>query len=228
VTLAVALTGTWNQLFMLCAPAVALALLTLSGGSNPLLQTVALIGLVSFVAAIALFAAAFSGEDVARWVGNLAARFATAGLRLVRRAPVTWTGEALADFRRRAVGLLRRRWWILTIATAAGHLTVFLVLLTCLRTLGVSSAQVTLVEVFAAWTLVRLLGSIPATPGGLGIVELGLTSALVGFGGNNAGVVAAVLLYRFLTMVPTMVLGLLAAPAARRLRARPAAALSEK
>jgi uncharacterized membrane protein YbhN (UPF0104 family) len=33
---------------------------------------------------------------------------------------------------------------------------------------------------------------------------------LVGFGGNNAGVVAAVLVFRFLTVVPTLVLGLIA------------------
>jgi uncharacterized membrane protein YbhN (UPF0104 family) len=33
---------------------------------------------------------------------------------------------------------------------------------------------------------------------------------LVGFGGNNAGVVAAVLVFRFLTVVPTLVLGLVA------------------
>jgi uncharacterized membrane protein YbhN (UPF0104 family) len=33
---------------------------------------------------------------------------------------------------------------------------------------------------------------------------------LVGFGGDNAEVVAAVLVYRFLTIVPTLVLGLLA------------------
>jgi uncharacterized membrane protein YbhN (UPF0104 family) len=38
-----------------------------------------------------------------------------------------------------------------------------------------------------------------------------LTGTLVGFGGSNAGVVAAVLVYRFLTIVPTLVLGLMAA-----------------
>ncbi len=73
-------------------------------------------------------------------------------------------------------------------------------------------------EAFAAWTIVRLLGSLPFTPGGIGVVELGLTGALVGFGGDNAGVVAAVLLYRFLTMVPTLVLGVAAAAVWRRLR----------
>jgi uncharacterized membrane protein YbhN (UPF0104 family) len=51
------------------------------------------------------------------------------------------------------------------------------------------------------------MGLIPLTPGGLGVVELGVTTALVGFGGGNAKVVAAVLLYRFATIVPTLVFG---------------------
>jgi uncharacterized membrane protein YbhN (UPF0104 family) len=50
---------------------------------------------------------------------------------------------------------------------------------------------------------------------GIAIVELSLTAALVGFGGDNAGVVAAVLVYRFLTIVPKIALGLLAAAAWR-------------
>ena len=64
----------------------------------------------------------------------------------------------------------------------------------------------------------RLLGSIPITPGGLGVVELGLTTALVGFGGNQVEVVAAVLVYRFLTIVPTLGIGLLAGVTWKRYR----------
>ena len=218
VTLAVALTGVWNQLFLLGAPAVALALLTLAGGSNTLLQTVAVIGLVVFLVALVAFAGALSSDGAARWVGDAAARITSWGLRLIRRRPVAWDGESLVAFRRQAVGLLGRRWWLLTLATIAGQMSVFLVLVTCLRTLGVSESQVTLTEAFAAWTLVRLLGSLPITPGGLGVVELGLTGALVGFGGRNDAVVAAVLLYRALTILPTLVLGLIAGALWRRLR----------
>jgi uncharacterized protein (TIRG00374 family) len=87
---------------------------------------------------------------------------------------------------------------------------VFLVLLVALRALGVPGSEVTVVEAFAAWSLSRLLGTIPITPGGIGVIELSLTATLVGFGGNNAGVVAAVLVYRFLTIIPTIVVGLLA------------------
>jgi putative heme transporter len=104
----------------------------------------------------------------------------------------------------------------LTFATLAGQLTVFGVLLASLRTLGVEGGEVTLVEAFAAWSVVRLLGSLPITPGGIGIVEVGLTTALVGFGGDRAEVVAAVLVYRFLTVVPTLVLGLALGPSVRR------------
>ena len=105
---------------------------------------------------------------------------------------------------------------MLTLATLVGQLSVFLVLLACLRALGVGPGEVSVIEAFAGWSLARVLGSIPITPGGLGLVELGLTTVLVGFGGNHAGVVAAVLLYRFLTIVPTLVLGAVAAATWRR------------
>src|SRR6185503_13975761 len=128
-----------------------------------------------------------------------------------------WGGGNVERVRVDVVDILQRRWHLLTLATLAGSLTVFVVLLVSLRALGVSSAEVSVIEAFAAWALARLLGSIPITPGGIGIVELSLTAALIGFGGNNAGVVAAVLVFRFLTIVPTLVLGTVAAAVWRRL-----------
>lgn len=218
VTLAVTLTGVWNQLFMLGAPAVALALLTLHGESNQALLIVSLIGLVVFALALAGLVAALLSERLARRLGAVAARVVSRLLRLIRRKPVRWGGESLVRFRAQGVGLLRRRWLWLTLATCAGQLSVFAVLVVCLRTLGVDASQVTFTEAFAGWTFVRLLGSLPITPGGIGIVELGLTGALVGFGGANDPVVAAVLLYRVLTVLPTLVLGLVAGALWRRLR----------
>jgi uncharacterized protein (TIRG00374 family) len=120
-------------------------------------------------------------------------------------------------FRAQAIGLLRRRWHVLTLGTLTGQLTVFVLFLVSLRVLDVSAGEVNGIEAFAAWSLVRLLGSLPITPGGIGVVEVGLTTALVGFGGDNAEVVAAVLLYRFLSIVPTLLLGLAAGVIWRRL-----------
>ena len=210
IALAVSLTGVWNQFAMLGFPIVALALLTLQHERNSLLETVAVIGLVVFVAAVAAFAVGLSTPKLAFKVGELARRISNFGLRLIRRGPVKWTADSFVTFRHDAIQLLRHRWHWLTLATLAGQLTVFLVMLVSLRVTGVSSHDVSLIEAFAAWSIVRLLGSLPVTPGGLGIVEVGLTGALVGFGGANAEVVAAVLVYRVMTIVPTLLLGLLA------------------
>ena len=219
VALAAALTGIWNQFALLGFPVIALALLTLQQEQNAALQTVAVVGLAVFVVAAAGFAVGLSTPQLARYVGNTAARLANRSLRILRRKPVGWTGESFVRFRDEAVHLLRRRWHVLTFATLAGQLSVFVVFLVSLRVVGVSASEVSGAEAFAAWSLVRLLGSLPITPGGLGVVEVGLVAALVGFGGANAEVVAAVLIYRFLTIVPTLILGLLAGATWRRLKA---------
>jgi uncharacterized protein (TIRG00374 family) len=210
VGLAVAVTGVWNQFANLIFPIVALAMLTAVNERHPALQTAAFIGVVVLAVAIGAFALALSSPRRARQVGELAARVVNRFRRLLRRPPVLWGGESLAAFRGRTLDLLRRRWHVLTVATLAGHLTVFLVLVVCLRTIGIPASEVSLVEAFAAWALVRILGALPLTPAGLGFVELGLTGALVAFGASNADAVAATLLYRFLTVTPTLVLGLAA------------------
>jgi putative heme transporter len=210
ITLAIAVTGIWNQFAMLGFPILALALLTAANEKHALLQTVAFIGLAVFVLTAGGFAAGLASPRIANWVGDLAARIVNRLLRIVRRGPVTWNGQSFVSFRNDAVGLLARRWHVLTLATLAGHATVFTLFLVSLRVLDVTPGQVSAIEAFAAWSLIRLLGAIPITPGGIGIVEVGFTTLLVGFGGDNAEVVAAVLVYRFLTIVPTLVLGLLA------------------
>jgi uncharacterized protein (TIRG00374 family) len=210
VALAVAVTGVWNQFANLAFPIIALALLTAQNEKHPALETAAIVGVVVLVVAIAAFALALSSEAQARRIGNLVARLAVRIGRVVRRE-IRWSGDGLVRFRARALVLLRRRWHVLTLATLAGHLTVFLLLLACLRTVGVDSGEVTLVEAFAAWALVRILGALPLTPGGIGFVEVGLSGALVAFGASNADAVTATLIYRALTVLPTLGLGLLAA-----------------
>jgi putative heme transporter len=216
IALGATLVGIWNQLFTLGAPALAVGLLALTGGDTAALTTVAFLSLGVFLAVIGGLAGALASDRGAKWVGDKTARIVSRTLRLVRRGPVNWAGADVVRLRGETVHVLGRRWIFLTLATFVGQITVFLVLLVSLRTLGVPASEVSLLEAFAAWSLARVLGSLPITPGGLGVVELGLTSALVGFGGANANVVAAVLLYRFLTVVPTLVVGLAAGAAWRK------------
>ena len=218
VARAVTLTGLWNQFLNLSFPIVAVFLLSTTGGDSRVLSLAAFVGTAVLGVVVAGLVVVLASKRLAEDIGDLAARLANRALGKVRRGPVSWGGQAFERFRREAGELLRRRWLALTAVSLAGSLTVFLVLVLSLRALDVPASQVTVVEAFAAWSLVRLLGTIPITPGGIGIIELGLTGALIGFGGDNTAVVAAVLVYRFLTMVPTLVVGLLAATTWRRHR----------
>ncbi len=213
---AVTLTGLWNQFLNLLYPIVAVFLLAITHQQTAALATFAFVGVAVLGIVVAGFVVILLSNRLANDLGDVAARFANWALGKVRRGPVGWGGPSFERFREDAGDFLERRWHLLTLSALAGSMSVFAILLVSLRALDVPASQVNLVEAFAAWALVRLLGTIPITPGGIGIIELGLTGTLLGFGGNNAGVVAAVLVYRFLTMVPTLVLGLLTAFTWRR------------
>jgi uncharacterized protein (TIRG00374 family) len=208
---AVTLTSLWNQFLNLSFPIIAVFLLAITGAQTAALATVAFVGAAVLGVVLATFVVVLVSSRLANDLGDLVARLANWSLGKVRRGPVKWSGASFERFRRDAGDFLARRWHLLTLAALAGSLTVFVVLLVSLRAFDVPASEVSLVEAFAAWSLARILGSIPITPGGIGVIELGLTGALLGFGGNNAGVVAAVLVYRFLTMVPTLILGLISA-----------------
>jgi uncharacterized protein (TIRG00374 family) len=197
----------WNILANIGFAVTGVGLLELSGESNSLLTTAALIGVVVGAVLAVVIALILRDERYAFSIGRFAERVANGLRALFRRPPVTGWPARLAAFRDEAIGLVRRRWWQLTLATLAGHLTVALVLLVALRAVGVHTSDVSLAEVFASWALIRIVTTIPITPGGLGVVELGLTGALVSFGGHRVDVVAAVLLYRALTYVPPIAVG---------------------
>ena len=216
VAVTVAVTGVWNQLIIFGSPPFALALLALIGKHDSILRSFAIVGVVVFGVGLGLFAGGLASAELARWFGDTTARVVSRLLRLVRRGPVGFRGETLVRFRRDALDLLRTRWHVLTLGALAGQLSVFFVLYVTVRVIGIGSGTLLGLEVFAAWSVAKLLGSLPITPGGIGVVELGLTSLLVGFGGPKAKVVAAVLVYRFLTVVPTLVLGLVSAVTWRR------------
>lgn len=216
VTRAITLTGLWNQFLNLTFPILAVFLLTALGESAPALATAAFIGVAVLGVVIAGFVLILVSDRLALDLGNVAARVTSWALGKVRRGPVSWNGESFERFRAEAGDFLERRWHLLTLAALAGNLTVFALLVVSLRAMGVDPGQVSLVEAFASWSFVRIISTIPITPGGIGVIELGLTGMLVGFGGKNAAVVAAVLVFRFLTTVPTLLLGLAAAFTWRR------------
>lgn len=203
--------GVWNQFVKLGMPIVALALLALSGTATPALAAAAGVGIVLLAAALVAFGLVLRGESLAARVGMVLQRLLAGPARLVRRRPPTGLAAGLVDFRTRAAGTLHRRGWLITLATVVSHGTLWLVLLSSLRACGVSNAEVPWQETLAAFAFVRLLTALPVTPGGLGVVELGLTGPLAaGLDVDGAARVAAgVLLFRALTYALPIPLGAL-------------------
>jgi uncharacterized membrane protein YbhN (UPF0104 family) len=209
ITLSLLVQGVWNNFVKLGMPVVALGLLVVSGDGAGGLATAAVVGLVVLVLAVAGFAFGLSGERRAARLGRALASVAEAVRRVVRRpGRPDWERGAVA-FRAEAITLLRGRWHWLTASTLVSHLSLFLVLLLALRHVGVSESEVSWVEALAAFALVRLLSAFPLTPGGLGVVELGLAAALVLAGGEETPVVAAVLVFRVLTFLLPIPIGAL-------------------
>lgn len=216
VVTAVTVTGLWSQVSTFIFPVIAMVALAAQGTTSTSLRTAALIGAAISLSAITLVSALLWREAAAVRVGNALARALNGARRFARRSNVSWGGTNVAAHRADLLRLLRRRWIALTIATLANQLTGYVMLDVSVRALGIGRGQLTVTETFAAWSIGRLLGSLPITPGGIGVVELGLTGALVAFGGPRAPVVAAVLLYRAASIFPTLLLGLLAGATWRR------------
>ena len=211
VTLAVSVTTLWSQFATFGFPVLAIGLLAVDGGHQSMLVPVALAGLAVIALLAAALVAVLWSPRFAQRLGDRAARLATRLRGIVHKEPAHWHGSDLVRFRSEAIELLRHRWLALTATTLVNQLTVFVVLVVSMRALGITRSEADVIEAFAAWSLVRALGSIPITPGGLGVQEVALTGALVGFGAHNAQAVAATLLYRALTYAPSVVLGLIAA-----------------
>ena len=224
IGLSVVLSGLWNTFVKLGLPVIALALLAMQGGVAPGLLASTLVGVAVLVVTVAGYGLMLRSRRFARWAGELLGRGATALRRLVRKPPVKAWGEAAVRLRHETLDLVRTRWFSLTGASVISHLALYLVLLLSLRFVGVPEVDVTWIEVLGAFAFIRLLTALPITPGGLGVVELGLSAALVVAGGDRGAVVAAVLLYRAVTWLPTVPAGIASYVAWRRRRGSPATA----
>ena len=221
---AVALTGIWSQVMIFLYPLVGAVLVLASGNvSTSSLLIAGASGAAGAVVA-ALAVAALRSRSTALRLGDLAGRVGARVAHLLRRTAPAWSGEALVRVREERLADLRKRWLVLTASTLGNQLTAFLIFDLSLRAVGVPVASITPSESFLAWAIGRVISSLPLTPGGIGFVELGMIGTLVGFGAPRAHVVAAVLLYRALVILPTLLVGAVALVA---FRIKPTAAVAE-
>lgn len=148
-------------------------------------------GVAIFLLLFALGAASVASDAPLRWVG----RAVQAVRNRVRRgaAPLTGLPKRLLHERDRIVGRLGPRWKRALAATTGRWAFDYCTLLAALAAVGSRPPPALVLLAFCA---AQLLSQIPATPGGLGFVEAGLTATL-GLAGVSAGdAVLATLAYR--------------------------------
>ena len=204
-------TGIWNNFVKLGMPVLALALLALDGELTPARVTAAAIGIIVLISAVVLFGLLLRSDRLARAIGQGVGHVVNWGRKLLRREPIERWGHRSSEFRTDTIGLLRHRWLWLTVATLLSHISLYLVLLVALRHVGVSQEELSWIAVLAAFAFVRLISALPLTPGGVGVVELGYAAVMtIGLDDiTSAQVVAAILVFRAVTYLLPIPLGLI-------------------
>ncbi len=206
VTLAILVSGVWNVFVKLALPVIAIVLLLTSGSDTGRLVIPAIIGVVALVTAIAALALIMRSEVLATAVGRIGQRLMTPVGRRIHRFAELDIERSVLDFRHHSIGLLRGHWLGITTWVAMFTIIQYLLLLACVRSIGLDTHELGWIEVFAAFAFARLLEAIPITPSGVGFVETGAAATLIAFGGNAEAATAAVFLFRgftYLLEIPT-------------------------
>lgn len=160
---------------------------------------------VVLVGSVAFWGVVLNSERVATWTVATSQRWwSKVGSRSGRSSSFD-PGAAMIELRESLHSIGRRPWGLL-VRTSVAQICSAVILLVALRGLGVGTELGTL-EFARVYFVVSLLSSLVPVPGGLGVVEAGLTGALVAAGVQPAAALAGVLVYRLLTYVAPIVFG---------------------
>lgn len=201
-------TGVWNTMVKFGLPVVALVAVAATGEFEGSWVGLTLFGLGALGFVVAAGAFVLRAETSTRRVGARLDRLFAVSIGRLRRRPTdieTW----LARMRGQVLDLIHTTGYRITAAAVVSHLSLYLVLVITLRSVGVSEAEASWAKVLAGFAFIRLLSAIPITPGGVGVVELGYVGFLAtgAAAGLDAQIAAAVLVFRAVTYVLPIALG---------------------
>ena len=168
------------------------------------------VAILTVIAAVVLASAAFwllvlRSERLESWATDRLRRMWTRVARRVPSIEVHDPAAGVGEVRRELHRIALRPWGLLA-RTVLAQLCGSLILLVALRSLGVGDELGT-TEFFRVFYLAHLASTFAPTPGGVGVVEAGMTGALMAAGVDTTTALAGVLVYRFLTYVVPIVFG---------------------
>ena len=174
ISTAVVATGIWNLGFKFGLPIVAVTLVLLTGQNTAGTLALAALGVVIIVIAGIVIWLTLRDDRSAQAVGRLGDRVVNWFLQLLHREPSDRIERAIVRFRAQTSDILHERAGRLTVSVLASQLANFVLLLLSARAVGIGADQVSFLEMLLSFSVARLLGAIPITPGGLGIVDAAL------------------------------------------------------
>jgi uncharacterized protein (TIRG00374 family) len=151
----------------------------------------AIIGAVGFVLFVGFSVVVMTAERPLCWAGDAAQSLRNRLFR--KRPPISGLSDRLLEQRNLIRTVLGQQWWQATVLSAGRLLFDYLCLLFCVRAVG-SHPRPSLI--LLAYAVAGVIGLVPITPGGLGIVEASLSGLLVLAGLSGVEAVLATLAYR--------------------------------
>jgi putative heme transporter len=202
----------WNNVCMLSMPGIAVLLLLLAGDGGDSSATLAWFAVIAVTVSVGLIIgtiALIRSEGFARWCGRIGQRITNWCLRLLHKPEVAGWEAAATTLRTNTVTVLMARGVRLTVLTLCNYWLNGILLVLCLRLVGIDSSILPWGIALATYTVGRLSTVVQVTPGGVGVVEVAYTAAFVAVTSPQyqSTIMAGVLIYRGLTYLLPIIVG---------------------
>ncbi|MEE8457073.1 MAG: YbhN family protein [Acidimicrobiia bacterium] len=207
--------GVWDWLLRISLPVLAVLGIALTGEALGWMWLVSIGGILAVVVMVLVLSKILGREKDARRFAQWIDRMGTLVFRITRRDKPDLE-SAVMQFRTDLNSIVQSRALRLTIATINNHLAMAALFAVSVYSVGIETDQISIPWMVLAFALGRFLVMIPVSPGGLGLVDLGWIGLLtLGWQTANPGVpvdrdliAAGVLLFRALTLLPPILIGM--------------------
>lgn len=176
---------------LLVLPLLVLPIVLFGSPVSSGLYLLAIIGAIAFVVFTGFGAVVAAADAPLEWLGRVIQ--ALHNRLLPKRTPAAGLPGRLVEQRNLIRTVLGEQWWEATLLSAGRLALDYLCLVGCVLAVG-SHPRLSLV--LLAYAVAGVIGLVPITPGGLGIVEAGLSGLLVLAGLGTGQAVLATLAYR--------------------------------
>lgn len=202
------LTWIFDTAAKLLMPVLAVLFLSMVRIRDDDLDFLAVLGLAIVVVGAILIAAGLRSTRFVAGLGRVLTRFVHFSSRVFKRDWAVDLEEGLLNFRDQTAVVIKARWHLGILAGLTSQFTLFLVMLTAVRGVGLDSTEIGTTVVFAAVAAVAVVTTIPIfnAPGLNEALYISILSFAAG-GGHADEITAAVFVFRLITWLVPIPIG---------------------